>query len=515
MTTTTLSASGITKTLAMSNLTSNSMPAKVATIRSQYVKGNEPGTTGTGRQQSGNHISLLETVSTIGPNSLLGSNASALAAERLVSVPETFRFADIQLGECLSRGESTVVSKGRIISSGQEVVVKMAQTGSSDAESTTQDIISEIRLLSGLNHPRLVTLLGACFDPLHLALVTELIPGGNLYSALHVQRRCFLPSERFQLGCDLLEGAGYLHSQSPPVVHLDLKSMNLVLDASGQHLQICDFGLARTLSAAGGASGSSSSNGNGASNGNDDRPLNIDSSCSSSSGKRGNVCSIALHHNADEDEDLDLDLDLVVDVDTGLTSFARASPSAEKARGTNDNNNNSNGNNSNNSSSGNSHSHGQDSLGGSAGKACERQEERPTTDRDDKGQPRKRPVGGTLRYMSPERHDTTLAPISTKADVWSAGCVLIELFEGGLPFAECRKVQQIVSQLLVHRKSPQPVAELLSSMLKYRAEDRLDLEKALARLQEIAAQTPSSSGPRLFWKLEAQTLMEAGTVNML
>jgi len=354
MTTTTLSASGITKTLAMSNLTSNSMPAKVATIRSQYVKGNEPGTTGTGRQQSGNHISLLETVSTIGPNSLLGSNASALAAERLVSVPETFRFADIQLGECLSRGESTVVSKGRIISSGQEVVVKMAQTGSSDAESTTQDIISEIRLLSGLNHPRLVTLLGACFDPLHLALVTELIPGGNLYSALHVQRRCFLPSERFQLGCDLLEGAGYLHSQSPPVVHLDLKSMNLVLDASGQHLQICDFGLARTLSAAGGASGSSSSNGNGASNGNDDRPLNIDSSCSSSSGKRGNVCSIALHHNADEDEDLDLDLDLVVDVDTGLTSFARASPSAEKARGTNDNNNNSNGNNSNNTNRDNS-----------------------------------------------------------------------------------------------------------------------------------------------------------------
>merc|ERR1719460_1156987 len=114
-------------------------------------------------------------------------------------------------------------------------------------ENAAAELIAEISVIAELSHPRVVTFIGACLDPPRLALVTELAPGGNLHQALHVRHRHLARHERFQLATELLEGVRYLHARSPPIAHLDLKSMNLVLDEEGEHLQICDFGLARVL----------------------------------------------------------------------------------------------------------------------------------------------------------------------------------------------------------------------------------------------------------------------------
>ena len=49
-------------------------------------------------------------------------------------------------------------------------------------------------------------------------------------------------------------GIYYLHSNKPPVLHLDLKSANVLLDDYGV-AKVCDFGLAKVtgLDGAGGA----------------------------------------------------------------------------------------------------------------------------------------------------------------------------------------------------------------------------------------------------------------------
>jgi len=190
-----------------------------------------------------------------------GSSSSALEPidlHRLLPADKVFSVDDVELEECISCGEFTIVHRGTLQKDSthaqqpahqRDVVVKMLhRRRCANDEQAAEELRAEIEIFADLSHPRLVTFVGACLEPkASLALVTALAPGGNLHQALHVRRRQLLRHERFQLATELLDGTGYLHGRRPAIAHLDLKSMNIVLDAEGQHLQICDFGLAREL----------------------------------------------------------------------------------------------------------------------------------------------------------------------------------------------------------------------------------------------------------------------------
>ena len=44
---------------------------------------------------------------------------------------------------------------------------------------------------------------------------------------------------------DVSKAMGYLHSRTPPVLHRDLKSLNLLLAKEDGPVKLCDFGLVR------------------------------------------------------------------------------------------------------------------------------------------------------------------------------------------------------------------------------------------------------------------------------
>lgn len=75
-----------------------------------------------------------------------------------------------------------------------------------------------------------------------LCIITEFMPNGALNSLLRDPKRKVSPLFKTMCAYDIARGMAYLHSRK--IVHRDLKSLNILLDAKF-HVKICDFGFAR------------------------------------------------------------------------------------------------------------------------------------------------------------------------------------------------------------------------------------------------------------------------------
>ena len=100
-----------------------------------------------------------------------------------------------------------------------------------------------IKFIKNCRHPNICLLMGACLQPPSLCLVVELVAKGSLWEVL---RKALPMDTRLSLrfARDTAQGMNYLHHFSPPILHRDLKSPNLLVD-SAFHIKISDFGLAR------------------------------------------------------------------------------------------------------------------------------------------------------------------------------------------------------------------------------------------------------------------------------
>ncbi|EEH56778.1 uncharacterized protein MICPUCDRAFT_7545, partial [Micromonas pusilla CCMP1545] len=104
----------------------------------------------------------------------------------------------------------------------------------------------EVSIMARLRHPNIVLLLGAVRSP--PAIVEEYCARGSLYSVL--QRHCkpgVPPLEwrvRLQMSLGAAAGMCYLHACSPPIIHRDLKSPNLMVDRYFR-VKVGDFNLSR------------------------------------------------------------------------------------------------------------------------------------------------------------------------------------------------------------------------------------------------------------------------------
>ncbi|KAL5012105.1 hypothetical protein ScPMuIL_010656 [Solemya velum] len=104
---------------------------------------------------------------------------------------------------------------------------------------------AEVSLLQELRHPRVVQLIGVCTTLKLPVIVLEYLPGGNLYQRLHMENKQPLDHvEYYQTAQDVSQGLNYLHQHKPAILHLDLKSLNVLVDSSGQ-AKITDFGFSK------------------------------------------------------------------------------------------------------------------------------------------------------------------------------------------------------------------------------------------------------------------------------
>ena len=102
----------------------------------------------------------------------------------------------------------------------------------------------EARLLNSLKHPALPRVSDHFDEDNGQFLVMEYIPGEDLSCTLEREEKSFPFETVVDWADQLLDALEFLHSQSSPVVHRDIKPQNLKVTPRGQ-IVLLDFGLAK------------------------------------------------------------------------------------------------------------------------------------------------------------------------------------------------------------------------------------------------------------------------------
>lgn len=148
---------------------------------------------------------------------------------------------DLIIGERIGQG-----SYGKVYRAdwqGSDVAVKVFLDQDLKVEAL-EEFKREVAIMRRLRHPNVVLFMGAVTVPPNLSIITEFCPRGSLYRLLHRPNRELDERRRLRMALDVVKGMNYLHRSSPPIVHRDLKSPNLLVDKNWT-VKVCDFGLSR------------------------------------------------------------------------------------------------------------------------------------------------------------------------------------------------------------------------------------------------------------------------------
>ncbi|CAN6452371.1 unnamed protein product [Victoria cruziana] len=128
---------------------------------------------------------------------------------------------------------------------GSDVAVKILMEQDFHEE-RFNEFLREVAIMKRLRHPNIVLFMGAVTQPPNLSIVTEFLSRGSLYKLIHRPgaRESMDERRRLNMAFDVAKGMNYLHRRSPPIVHRDLKSPNLLVDKKWT-VKVCDFGLSR------------------------------------------------------------------------------------------------------------------------------------------------------------------------------------------------------------------------------------------------------------------------------
>ena len=174
------------------------------------------------------------------------SDASDTPAEAdRARIPPSLAVAeeDVELLGRISSGQFGDVYKGKYQET--DVAVKQMKCGRhNDKKQVIQSFEQEVELLATVRHPNICMVMGAVAHWPQLCIITELCHRGSLYHILQSKKK--IPwYRRIALAKDAATGVNVLHRHQPCIVHLDLKSPNLLVDRHWG-CKVADFGLSQT-----------------------------------------------------------------------------------------------------------------------------------------------------------------------------------------------------------------------------------------------------------------------------
>ncbi|KAG6778119.1 hypothetical protein POTOM_017969 [Populus tomentosa] len=129
-------------------------------------------------------------------------------------------------------------------------VVAVKKSKGMDKAQMNAEFQKEMSIVSQVNHRNVVKLLGLCLETKVPLLVYEFISNGTLSKHIHNKGSRILASwtNRLRVASEAALALDYLHSLAdPPVIHGDVKSVNILLD-SNYTAKVADFGASVLMS---------------------------------------------------------------------------------------------------------------------------------------------------------------------------------------------------------------------------------------------------------------------------
>ncbi|KAF4657561.1 protein kinase kinase kinase, partial [Perkinsus chesapeaki] len=135
---------------------------------------------------------------------------------------------------------------------GTAVAVKQIRLGGKRTDKLIRAFKRELSIMVKCRHPNLVLFMGAATKEEPIRVVCEFCEGGTLFDLLHNRDDVKLSwKQKLKMLIDIGKGITYLHACKPPIVHRDLKSLNLLLaervddEYDTPIMKIADFGMAK------------------------------------------------------------------------------------------------------------------------------------------------------------------------------------------------------------------------------------------------------------------------------
>ncbi|CAO2205004.1 unnamed protein product [Urochloa humidicola] len=166
-------------------------------------------------------------------------------------------FSEYEILDCLD--EDNVIGSGAsgkvykaVLSNGEVVAVKKLWSAVASGSAADDSFEAEVRTLGKIRHKNIVKLWCCCIHKDCKLLVYEYMPNGSLGDVLHSSKAGLLDwPTRYKIALDAAEGLSYLHHDCvPAIVHRDVKSNNILLDADFS-ARVADFGVAKVVEGAG------------------------------------------------------------------------------------------------------------------------------------------------------------------------------------------------------------------------------------------------------------------------
>ncbi|KAG8066091.1 hypothetical protein GUJ93_ZPchr0004g38497 [Zizania palustris] len=165
------------------------------------------------------------------------SSAKIFSAQELKNATDNYSESRI-----LGRGGNGTVYKG-VLPNKSVIAIKKSILFD---ESQVEQFVNEITILSQVDHPNVVKLMGCCLETKVPLLVYEFIPNGTLFQHIH-SKRSFTWEDCLRMAEETARALAYLHStSSTPIIHRDIKSSNILLDENFV-AKISDFGASRSV----------------------------------------------------------------------------------------------------------------------------------------------------------------------------------------------------------------------------------------------------------------------------